>query len=121
MTTLFELAAPTPAGFREVLPAQWAAASHAGVRTIDVREPSEYTGELGHLEGAELVPLATVPEASRAWVKETPVVLVCKAGGRSAQAADFLVRQGFTQVMNLTGGMLAVNAQGLPVVRGSAG
>ena len=49
------------------------------------------------------------------------MVLVCKAGGRSAQAADFLVRQGFTRVMNLTGGMLAVNAQGLPVVRGSGG
>jgi rhodanese-related sulfurtransferase len=120
MTTLFDLATPMPAGFREVLPAQWAA-SHQGVRTIDVREPAEWSGELGHLADAELVPLATVSEASRGWDKDAPVVLVCKAGGRSAQAADLLVRQGFTRVMNLTGGMLAVNAQGLPVVRGSGG
>ena len=61
-TPLFDAARPHPAGFREItihelLP-------HAeGHRLVDVREQEEFVGVLGHLQGAELVPLGTVPEA----------------------------------------------------------
>jgi rhodanese-related sulfurtransferase len=111
--TLFDSARPNPAGFRDVsvadvtLPAQ-------GFRIIDVREPAEFTGELGHLPGAVLVPLAGVTAQAIAWNKDEPVLLVCKAGGRSANAAQALTRMGFSKVMNLVGGMMGWNAAGKP-------
>jgi len=86
-------------------------------RLIDVREPSEYTGELGHIEGAELVPLATLTSAAHDWERDKEIVMVCRSGGRSAQAARALVGLGFTRVMNLRGGMIAWNGVNLPVVR----
>ncbi len=82
---------------------------------VDVRQPSEYTGELGHIPGAVLVPLNTIVAESRSWDRAAPVVLVCRSGGRSSSAAEQLVAAGFTRVMNMTGGMLAYRADDLPV------
>lgn len=82
----------------------------AGVRRIDVREASEFTGELGHLPGAELVPLGTLEAASAGWPREQPLLLICRSGGRSARAAQTLAQRGFTRLYNLAGGMLAVRA-----------
>ena len=84
------------------------------VKLIDVREPHEYTGELGHIPEAELVPLATVPTAATAWDKNAPIVCICRSGARSGRAAEALVAQGFADVTNMTGGMIAWNAEGLP-------
>ena len=86
-----------------------------GVRRIDVREPHEFTGPLGHLPGAELVPLATLPLRCPEWDLEAPVLLICRSGGRSGQAAAHLRAQGFRRPINLAGGMLAVEQLGLPV------
>lgn len=86
-------------------------------RLIDVREPHEYVGELGHIDGSELVPLATVANAASSWDREKDVVVVCRSGARSAQAARSLVALGFTRVMNLRGGMLAWNQAKLPIVQ----
>lgn len=85
------------------------------VRLIDVREPHEFVGELRHVTEAELVPLATVPEAAASWDKSAPVVCVCRSGARSGRAAEALVSLGFEDVTNMTGGMLAWNEAGLPV------
>ncbi|MBS2017833.1 MAG: rhodanese-like domain-containing protein [Deltaproteobacteria bacterium] len=85
------------------------------VRLIDVREPAEYTGELGHVDGAELVPLATVPAAAAKWDKQAPIVCICRSGGRSGRAAEALAGLGFTDVTNMVGGMLAWNEKKLPV------
>ncbi len=52
--------------------------------------------------------------------KERPVVAVCRAGSRSAQAVAILQQKGFKDVANLTGGMLRWHAQGHPVEGGSA-
>lgn len=105
-----------PAGFREVLPQ--VLRSHLGnVTLIDVREPDEYTGPLGHIDGAALVPLGTVPAAAGAWERDRTYVLVCRSGARSGRAAAALAAGGFTDVYNLTGGMIAWNDAGLPVVR----
>jgi rhodanese-related sulfurtransferase len=79
-------------------------------RRIDVREPEEYTGPLGHLPGAELVPLSTLEAASVSWPREAPLLLICRSGGRSAKAAQALAQQGFRHLYNLAGGMLAVRA-----------
>jgi rhodanese-related sulfurtransferase len=78
------------------------------VRRIDVREPDEYSGPLGHLPRAELVPLGTLEAASASWPREEPLLLICRSGGRSAMAAKALARRGFRHLYNLVGGMLAV-------------
>lgn len=86
-------------------------------RLIDVRQPEEFRGELGRLPGAELVPLASLPEAAQAWPREEPLLLICRSGNRSARAAELLVGMGFARLYNLAGGMLAVNEMNLPVER----
>lgn len=90
-------------------------ASLEGVRRVDVREVHEFNGPLGHLPGAEWVPLARVPLRFGDWNREEPVLLICHSGGRSGQAAAFLRAQGFRRPLNLAGGMLAVAQLGLPV------
>ncbi len=102
-----------PAGFRDLSPQ--AALLHAHeLRLIDVREPDEFVGPLGHIEGAELVPLATLPAAAAGWDKSAPVLLICRSGARSARGAGTLAQLGFTQLFNLLGGMLAWDASALP-------
>lgn len=82
------------------------------LRLIDVREPDEYAQAA--IAGSELVPLATVPDACQSWPKDQRVYLHCKAGGRSARAAQYLLDQGFADVINVTGGMDAWLSSGLP-------
>lgn len=116
MSVLWSTARPHAAGYREVSASELSAGL-GRVRVVDVREPSEFTGELGHIDGAELVPLATVARAADTWDKSAEVVLVCRSGGRSGQAATALARAGFTSVINLTGGMIGWNAARLAIAR----
>ncbi len=113
--TLFDDASPNAQGYRDIS----AALVHAsrGVRLVDVREQHEFNAELGHAEGATLVPLGTVPGAVDDWNPNEDIVLICRSGGRSGQAAAWLASQGFKRAMNMTGGMIAWNQAGLPVVR----
>jgi sulfur dioxygenase len=78
------------------------------VRRIDVREPEEFEGPLGHLPRAELVPLPSLEAASDSWPREAPLLLICRSGRRSVTAAQLLARRGFGRLYNLKGGMLAV-------------
>ena len=84
-------------------------AAHPEALVLDVRNPDEWNDDLGHIERARQIPL---PELARrageiaAW-KEKPIVVVCRAGGRSREATGMLRAAGFTQAMNLEGGMLA--------------
>ncbi|MEO7218362.1 MAG: molybdopterin-synthase adenylyltransferase MoeB [Gemmatimonadaceae bacterium] len=70
---------------------------------VDVREPAEW--QIARIEGARLVPLATVAHASETWDRSREVVLYCKAGVRSMAAAQTLVDRGFTRVTNVLGGI----------------
>lgn len=90
----------------------------ANVVLVDVREPDEFKGELGHLKGARLVPLATVGEAAAAWSKSDEYLMICRSGNRSGKAAALLAQMGFKKVINLAGGMNAVSAARLSVERG---
>ncbi|MCB9587494.1 MAG: MBL fold metallo-hydrolase [Polyangiaceae bacterium] len=76
-------------------------------RLIDVREPAEFEGDLGHVQNAELVPLSTVARAAKDWSRDQPLLMICRSGRRSAMAAEQLLGMGFEQVANLEGGMLA--------------
>jgi hydroxyacylglutathione hydrolase len=76
---------------------------------IDVRQPEEYVGELGHVPGSQLIVLDTLPDRISELPKNKPVVLICRSGARSARATAFLKNQGFAEVYNMKGGMLMWN------------
>lgn len=84
---------------------------------IDVREPNEFTGELGHIENAQLLPLRSLPETLGSLAKDKTIVFVCRSGGRSAQATAFALESGYSKVYNLAGGMLHWNHLQLDVVK----
>jgi glyoxylase-like metal-dependent hydrolase (beta-lactamase superfamily II)/rhodanese-related sulfurtransferase len=93
-----------------------ALAEHLGeVQVLDVREPAEFNDALGHIPGARLLPLSDVAAQAASISRDRPVVTVCRAGGRSAQASLVLARAGMAHVANLAGGMLRWRAEGLAV------
>ncbi len=84
---------------------------------LDVRTPEEFTGELGHIEGALNLPLQDLAgrvEALAEWA-ERPVFVVCRTDRRSRKAACILARHGFADVHVVRGGMTEWNARGYPV------
>lgn len=104
---------PFVAGVRDILPTElWELKDN--VRIIDVRQPEEYVGELGHVPGSELIVLGTVPETLPSYSKDQTIVFVCRSGGRSAQASAYAQSQGFESVFNMKGGMLFWNDLKLP-------
>lgn len=114
----------SPGGTTEVAPdqvAEWLARGPSlPVRLVDVRERAEFNDELGHIPGAEWVPLGALAEASEGWDPAAPVVLACRSGRRSARGVEQLEALGFRNVASLTGGMLAWNEQRLPTTRAEA-
>jgi molybdopterin-guanine dinucleotide biosynthesis protein A len=86
-----------------------------GARLIDVREPDEYTD--GHVPGAVLVPLGTVPDHVDAFAGEGPTYVICGSGGRSMRAAEYVVQHGLDAV-NVAGGTKAWIASGRDTVGG---
>lgn len=88
------------------------------LRVIDVRRPDEFVGELGHIEGAELI---TLGEDLAEWLKTADknreIVFVCRSGGRSGQATKLSQSNGFKATSNMVGGMIKWNELGLPVSR----
>ena len=87
---------------------------------IDVRSPVEYR-EI-HAEPARLVPLDSLdPDAimrARSGSEGDPLYTICRTGGRGRQAAERFRAAGYTNVVNVEGGTLAWERDGLPVVRG---
>ncbi|HLS95602.1 rhodanese-related sulfurtransferase [Sphingobacterium allocomposti] len=71
---------------------------------IDVREPFEY--EVSNLNGLN-IPLAGIVIESDKVAKDRPVIIQCRSGKRSAQAVMLLEQQGFDNLANLKGGILA--------------
>lgn len=108
----------SPAGVPE-LPADWLYKHLSEVVVLDVREPDELRGELGHIAGAELLPLQALSARGGAVPRERPVVTVCRSGGRSGKAALGLLELGFARVASLAGGMTGWNARALPVEYGA--
>jgi sulfur dioxygenase len=93
----------------------WVSEHLQQLTVIDVREPSEYAGELGRIPGARLVPLGELRARMGELPAGRPVVTVCRSGGRSAQAALILEKSG-SRVANVNGGMVQWNALRLPLV-----
>lgn len=71
---------------------------------IDVREP--YEADICEIGGA-LIPMAEIPNNLDEISKEVPVIVHCRSGKRSGNIVAFLETQGFTNISNLEGGILA--------------
>ena len=84
------------------------------VALIDVRRPDEFTGELGHVPGSELLTLDQLHGKMDQLPKDKTIVFICRSGGRSGQATAFAQENGLSEVYNMKGGMLLWNEYGLP-------
>lgn len=84
-----------------------------GLAVLDVREPVEWAH--GHIDGALHIPLGELVARAAEVPTDTQVLVVCKVGGRSAQATGYLVQSGLDAV-NLDGGMLDWAGAGRPMV-----
>lgn len=87
-----------------------------GARLIDVREPHEYDD--ARVPGAQLVPLATVPDQVDAFRGDGPTYVICKSGGRSMKACEFVAAQG-VEAINVAGGTSAWIDSGREVESGA--
>ena len=76
---------------------------------LDVREPNEWA--LGTLPGSTLMSMRELPERIHELETDTPVLVVCRSGSRSAQVAAFLSHNGHDKVANMTGGLKALGMQ----------
>ncbi|MEO6352780.1 MAG: rhodanese-like domain-containing protein [Oxalobacteraceae bacterium] len=72
---------------------------------LDVREPWEF--DTCHIGGSQLIQMNAIPARHVELNKEMAIVCICHHGGRSMQVAYFLENNGFTHIINLTGGVHA--------------
>jgi rhodanese-related sulfurtransferase len=90
----------------------------SNLKIIDVRRADEFTGELGHIEGAMLKTLdAELTDYLKTADRAASYAFVCRSGGRSGVATQQALELGFKSVVNMKGGMLAWNAAGLKIER----
>jgi hydroxyacylglutathione hydrolase len=111
---VFENKKKTTDGIWEVTP-QEVLEKKDQVTIVDVRRPDEFTGELGHIDGAILVTLETeFLNSLPNWDVEDEIVFVCRSGARSGKATSLAQAKGFKNVYNMEGGMILWNELGLP-------
>jgi glyoxylase-like metal-dependent hydrolase (beta-lactamase superfamily II)/rhodanese-related sulfurtransferase len=103
----------TYAGLTEIAP-EWVASHRASVHVLDVRSRAEFEGELGHLEGAQLIPLDELRGRVAEVPADKPVVVVCQTGRRSGLATLILAKSGVVETANVAGGMVGWRELGLP-------
>jgi len=91
--------------------------NHKNALVLDVREESEF--QSGHILNAKWIPLGKLSERVGELEKyrEQSIVVVCRSGNRSTAACALLGKQGFTQAVNMTGGVTAWQKSNLPLER----
>ncbi|WP_334187759.1 rhodanese-like domain-containing protein [Noviherbaspirillum sp.] len=84
---------------------------------VDVRDTAGFAA--GHVRDAKNIPLKELPNrvAELEKFKSKTVIVVCQSGMQSAKATSILKKAGFNEVVSLTGGLSAWQAQGLPVAK----
>jgi len=94
-------------GPTQISPAELKARLDAGGKPLllDVREPWEIA--ITALPGIVPIPLHEMPQRWQELDAQAEIVVICRSGMRSQNAATFLMQQGITRVYNLAGGMLA--------------
>ncbi len=83
---------------------------------LDVRTPGEY--QQARLDGARLIPIDQFVKRLAEVPKDRPVLVYCAVGSRSAQVVNYLARQGYPEIYNMSGGIYAWAQKGLPVLQG---
>ncbi len=121
-----QLVAAARGRIEEISPAELERRAAAGAVLLDVREPTEFAE--GHLAGASNIPrgvlefrveahpamaCATSPELA---LRDRPVIVYCRSGGRAALAAQSLQGMGFNAVASLAGGIQSWRDSGRPTV-----
>jgi rhodanese-related sulfurtransferase len=102
-----------PVGIPMISPRDAAAAVEtANALLVDVRERDEFAAE--RAPGVALIPMSEFQARHGELPKDRPLLMVCAAGSRSAAATAFLLQRGWTDVRNVSGGMMAWTASGLP-------
>jgi rhodanese-related sulfurtransferase len=96
----------------EITVGELAVLLESGSLLVDVREHHEF--DEGHVPGAVHVPLATVPDNVEQFRGEGPTFVICRSGGRSLRACEFLSDRG-VEVVNVAGGTLAWQLSGRDV------
>jgi rhodanese-related sulfurtransferase len=86
--------------------------SEGAIQLIDVRQRHEH--EAGRIAGDRLIELGALSGETASIDRERPVVFYCRSGGRSAMATEAFAQGGF-DAHNMTGGLLAWDAAGLPL------
>lgn len=82
---------------------------------LDVREPVEWTD--GHVPGARHIPMRQVAERIDEVPRDRPVAITCAGGARSSLVGSMLLARGFTDLVNVWGGMTSWAQAGLPTTR----
>jgi rhodanese-related sulfurtransferase len=82
------------------------------IQLIDVREPHEH--EAGRIAGGRLIELGRLSAEAQTIDRDAPVVFYCRSGARSAMATQAFAEAGY-DAHNMTGGLLAWEAAGLPL------
>ena len=83
------------------------------LRVIDIRQPAELNA--GIIPGAEALPMHIIPLRMDELKRDEKLVMVCRSGARSAQACMYLQQQGYENVFNLRGGMIAWAGSGFEI------
>jgi sulfur dioxygenase len=104
----------TYAGIAEIAP-EWLAQRRGDVQILDVRNPSELGGELGHLHDALAIPLDELRARVAEVARDKPVVVVCQTGRRSCLGTVILRKAGIARCASLAGGMVRWQELGLPL------
>lgn len=81
---------------------------------LDVREREEYVE--AHIPDSVLIPLGQLSRKLSSIPKDATIIAICRSGNRSGVAADMLRRAGYSDVLNLRGGIIAWARAGLPIV-----
>jgi molybdopterin/thiamine biosynthesis adenylyltransferase/rhodanese-related sulfurtransferase len=106
---------PDPMQVREVDVRTADARRAAGATLIDVREQVEW--DAGHIPGAVFIPMGELLSRIEgvAPAKDTEIILQCRSGARSGRMTEALQQAGYTNVVNMAGGILEWGANGLPI------
>jgi rhodanese-related sulfurtransferase len=83
---------------------------------VDVRERNEFDQE--RIEGVALLPISEFVARHGELPKDRPLLMLCAAGSRSTSATMYLLQGGWTDVRNITGGMIGWRSAGLPIRTG---
>jgi rhodanese-related sulfurtransferase len=115
-----EISVPPPPVAKDITPEEanmMLMASSFFIIVIDVRTPEEYTG--GYIDNAINVDFNSdnFSDEINRFDQDKIYLIYCRSGKRSAAASNVMAKLGFKNIYNMTGGILAWEATGLPIVK----